>query len=109
MTETQFKSKVIKHIRQNYPEAWIYKTCDKFTSGIPDIICCYKGRFFAFELKVRPNKVKPGGLQEHTINKINEAAGVALEIISTDQIDEVLKPFKKERIGIKDADLSVKM
>ena len=43
------------------------------TSGIPDIICCYKGRFLGLEAKL------PGGrlteLQKRALRKINAAGG----------------------------------
>ncbi len=35
------------------------------TAGIPDILCCYKGRFLAFEVKSATGK--PTKLQEVTI------------------------------------------
>ena len=45
------------------------------TSGVPDIICCYKGRFIGMECKL------PGGrlteLQKRTIRRINQAGGIA--------------------------------
>ena len=40
-------------------------------NGIPDIICCYKGHFFGFEVKTA--KGKPTKLQEAVIRKINAA------------------------------------
>ncbi len=57
-------------------------------AGIPDIICCYNGRFFAFEVK--NEKGKPTGLQTSTINKIIKAGGTALVVRSVDEVKSAL-------------------
>ena len=44
-------------------------------SGVPDIVGCYKGNFFAIECKAGKNK--PTALQFAEIEKINNAQGVA--------------------------------
>ena len=49
--------------------------------GVPDIICCIKGRFVGIECKANGNK--PTALQEREITKIREAWGVALVIDET--------------------------
>ena len=62
-------------------------------SGVPDIICCYKGRFIAIECKVGKNKPTP--LQEAEMEKIRTAQGVAA-VINEDNIDlleQILKGF----------------
>ena len=50
------------------------------TSGIPDIIVCYRGRFVGMECKL------PGGrlteLQKRAIAKINRAGGIARRVES---------------------------
>jgi Holliday junction resolvase len=47
-------------------------------SGVPDIICCYNGRFIAFECKAGANK--PTDLQQKNIDAINAAGGEAYVI-----------------------------
>lgn len=64
------------------------------TSGIPDIICCYKGRFIAFEVK-QPGK-KPTILQQQVLNEINMAGGWALKVESVDEVKRVIEAFKNE-------------
>ena len=62
-------------------------------SGVPDIICCYKGRFIAIECKAGKNKPTP--LQEAEMEKIRAAHGVAA-VINEDNIDlleQILKGF----------------
>jgi len=40
VSETALKSQCLKMIRKEWPNAWVYKTNDRFTSGIPDLIIC---------------------------------------------------------------------
>ena len=74
-SETNFKRKTLKYLRDHYPNDWFFKSSEKFISGIPDILACINGKFFAFELKVGSNK--PTLLQAHVINKIRKAGGAA--------------------------------
>jgi VRR-NUC domain. len=58
------------------------------TSGIPDIICCYKGKFMAFEVKTPSGKLSK--LQEITLKQIEKAGGVAAKVTSMEEVKEVL-------------------
>ena len=65
------------------------------TNGVPDIICCYKGRFLGLECKL------PGGrltkLQKRTIEKINRAGGVACRVESVEDVKRVIARVDWER------------
>lgn len=64
------------------------------TSGIPDIICCYKGRYIGMECKL------PGGrlteLQKRAIAKINRAGGVARRVESVADVQAIIQQLEKE-------------
>jgi Holliday junction resolvase len=45
-------------------------------SGVPDIICCYRGKFIAIECKAGDNE--PTALQKKHLMQINEQGGIAL-------------------------------
>lgn len=62
-------------------------------AGIPDIICCYKGKFLAFEVK-RPDVGRITRLQTMTIGKINAAGGKATVVYSVDDVKNILKNGK---------------
>jgi len=49
------------------------------TSGCPDILACWRGRFVAIECKAT-EKDKPTALQSHNLSAIVSAGGVALVI-----------------------------
>jgi len=59
------------------------------TAGIPDIICCYDGRFVAFEVKTTLGKLTK--LQEVTIERIRKAKGCAFKVTSVEEVKEILK------------------
>ena len=59
------------------------------TAGIPDIIACVEGRFFAFEVKTESGKVTP--LQAATIQKILAAGGMAAVVRSVDEVRAILR------------------
>ena len=65
------------------------------TNGVPDIICCYKGRFLGLECKL------PGGrlteLQKRAIEKINRAGGVACRVESVEDVKRVIERVDWER------------
>ena len=59
------------------------------TAGIPDIICCYCGRFVAFEVKTETGKLTK--LQEATIRKIKKAKGQAFKVTSVEEVKQILE------------------
>ena len=65
------------------------------TSGVPDIICCYKGRFIGLECKL------PGGrlteLQKRAIHRINQAGGIACRVESVEDVKRVIAQADSER------------
>lgn len=64
-------------------------------AGIPDVICCYKGRFIGLECKL------PGGrlteLQKRAIEKINRAGGIACRVESVEDVKRVIARVDLER------------
>jgi len=55
-------------------------------SGVPDIVGCVDGKFFAIECKAANNK--PTALQTREMQRINAVGGVAL-LINEENIDTV--------------------
>lgn len=62
------------------------------TAGIPDIICSYRGKFVAFEVKTE--KGRPTKLQEATIKKILASGGTALVVRSVDEVRAVISSLQ---------------
>jgi hypothetical protein len=62
------------------------------TAGLPDIICCYRGRFVGFEVKAPDGKLSK--LQEITITKIKAAKGEAFKVTSIEEIQKILEALE---------------
>ena len=63
-------------------------------SGLPDIICCYNGRFLAFEVKAEKGRTTV--LQEVTLRRIKKAGGVALAVRSVEEVRSVIESLKRQ-------------
>ena len=65
------------------------------TNGVPDIICCYKGRFLGLECKLPDGRLTE--LQKRAIEKINRAGGVACRVESVEDVKRVIARVDLER------------
>ena len=75
------------------------------TSGIPDIICCYKGRFLGLEAKLPGGKLT--ALQRRALEKINAAGGIGRRVESVDDVKAVIAQADRERSRENDCEKSV--
>ncbi len=89
LSETRLKNKVVQFIRTRYPTAWVYKASDRFTSGIPDLIICKEGLFYAIELKVGSNKATP--IQDYVMRQIQAAGGLAVVCRSVEDVKRLIE------------------
>jgi len=90
MKESEIVNKIRSFLKST-PECFFWKEHGGMygTAGIPDIICCYRGRFYGFEVK---NEIgRPTKLQEATIRKIREAGGVAVIVRSVEEVRTTLE------------------
>ena len=53
-------------------------------AGLPDIIGCYQGKFFALEVKNPDNRGGTSGRQEYVMGKIRQAGGIS-QVVCTPQ------------------------
>jgi Holliday junction resolvase len=84
--ESKVKAKVVKLLKQ-YGAYYFFPATHGFgRSGVPDVVCCVKGRFLAIECKAGANKPTP--LQEREINAIRTARGIAM-VVNEDNINMV--------------------
>jgi len=58
---------------------WFYPVASGYGSaGIPDIVCCYHGRFIGIECKAGSGKTT--ALQENNLDRIKACGGFALVV-----------------------------
>jgi hypothetical protein len=61
------------------------------SSGVPDIVCCYKGRFIGIETKA--GNGKPTALQDKNLMDIVNSGGISI-IVNENGIEYVEKMFE---------------
>ena len=95
MLEKDITNKILKYLK-TLDRCYCFKEHGGSygSTGIPDIICCYKGRFLAFEVKTA--KGRTTALQEVNIRKINEAEGIAVVVRSLDDVKNVMKEMEEQ-------------
>jgi len=87
--EAKVKKKVVDVIKKYGAYYFFPATGGYGRSGVPDIVCCYRGVFIAIECKAGNNKPTP--LQEAEMDKIKKAQGFVLVVNETNIADvEVL-------------------
>lgn len=85
--EAKVKKKVVDVLKKGGAYYFFPATGGYGRSGVPDIVGCYRGVFFAIECKAGTNK--PTALQEAEMRKIREANGLTL-VVNEDNIDDVV-------------------
>jgi Holliday junction resolvase len=84
--EKKVKTKVVAILKE-FGAYYFYPVTGGYgASGVPDIVGCYKGNFFAVECKA--GKGKTTALQEKNIANIYAAGGTAL-VVNEDNIEDV--------------------
>ena len=97
MLERDIVTAIRKYLASLGSDAFFWKEHGSVygTNGVPDIICCYKGRFLGLECKL------PGGrlteLQKRAIEQINRAGGFACRMESVEDVKRVIARVDLER------------
>jgi len=90
--EAKVKKKVVAILKEAGAYYFYPVTGGYGSSGVPDIVACYKGMFIAIECKAGKNKPTP--LQNKNLEDIQAAGGIA-KVINEENIDEI-----KQYVGI---------
>lgn len=95
MREKAITNQILKYLK-SIPECFAFKEHGSIygVSGLPDIICCYKGKFVAFEVKTEKGRLSK--LQEFMITKINGSGGMAFKVTSLQEVKDILKGVMPE-------------
>jgi len=84
--EKKVKTKVVAILKELGAYYFYPITGGYGASGVPDIVGCYKGRFFAIECKA--GKGKTTALQEKNIAQIIAQGGLAI-VVHEDNMEDV--------------------
>jgi len=94
--EKKVKAKVVE-ILKGFGAYYFYASTGGYgASGVPDIICCYRGRFIGIECKA--GKGKTTALQEKNIAQIIAQGGLAI-VVNEDNIEDVNRLLRQIERG----------
>jgi len=84
--EKKVKNKVVRLLKEYGAYYFFPASYGMGRSGVPDIVCCLRGRFIGIECKAGKNKPTP--LQEKELADIIKAGGVSC-VINEDNMAEL--------------------
>lgn len=59
------------------------------TSGVPDFVCCWNGKFLAIEAKAPGKRSNTTSMQDDQIMAIHQAGGAAIVVDDVAQLDQM--------------------
>lgn len=89
MLERDFQKKVIAYLKEN--KIYHFKTIVTNKKGTPDIIGCYKSKFFGIECKSEKGKITEWQLRAH--NDIIENGGAVIVLFANENHKQTLDDF----------------
>jgi len=84
--EKKVKNKVVEILKAHGVYYFFPATYGMGRSGVPDIICCYRGRFIAIECKAGAGKTT--ALQDRELDLIKKAGGLQM-VVNEKNLGEV--------------------
>ena len=94
--EKKVKRKVMEQLKAMKAYTVTPMTSGFGNSGVPDVLCCYKGRFIGIECKA--NGGKATALQIHNLNSIEIAGGITF-IINESNVDDLTNMIEEKVNG----------
>lgn len=90
--ESYYQSQIINYLKENYPDAFIWKAAAGPYSrqGIPDVCAVIGGRYYGFEVK-RPYIGVLSRIQEQTIERIRAAGGIAGVVCLPEDVERIIE------------------
>ena len=73
---SKLQTRTLKYLKTLKPDCWAIKVMSANERGVPDILCCYKGRFIGIEIKEPKERVAGNQHEQHI--RIAAAGGVAI-------------------------------
>lgn len=87
-TEQDIQRKILKYLETKH--IYVVKVISASKAGVPDILCCYQGKFLAIEVKTPNTRHNTSELQKYNISKIIGAGGKAIVAWDVKQVEEFI-------------------
>lgn len=93
--ESKVKKKLIDYLKSLGSDCFYYMPVQNGMgqSGIPDILCCIKGRMVALECKAT-RKNDPTALQAFALDRIQKSGGVAW-VVDDENVDQAIANIRE--------------
>jgi len=88
MKEQTYQRNMVKYLESQ--GAYVVKVITASKKGVPDILCCIKGRLLAVEVKTPTTMNNASELQLYNLAKIKEAGGLGLVAYSVEQVEDYI-------------------
>lgn len=90
-SEAKIQKEILAYLKKEVDGFWWKDAAGPYQQkGIPDIVGCRNGHFYAFEVK-RPLLGELTAIQRHTLEAINAAGGTAYVVTS---VEDVRRAFR---------------
>ena len=89
-TEQQIQKQILDYL-SSLPNTYAVKIISANRSGIPDILTCHQGHFYAFEVKRQGGVIAP--LQLYNQQLIQQAGGTALIVDNLPIVQSIFQPI----------------
>jgi hypothetical protein len=92
--ETRLHNKMVKRAQER--GAWVAKIHGGiYSSGIPDLLLCYRGYFIGIEVKLPGNRKGATALQAAQLRQIRAAGGYGYVLRRVEDLDRILDRIDK--------------
>lgn len=92
--ESAIQAEILRYLRSLGTLCWVIKAALCNERGVPDILCCYRGQFVAFEVKTKKGRLS--GPQRVQLDRIRAARGRAAVVRSRKEVETFLIQFDRE-------------
>ena len=89
MTEQRIQKKIVDYLLSQ--GCYIVKVISASKAGIPDILGCYEGVFFAIEVKTPQTRKNVSKLQDYNLNQIRVAGGQSLVAWDVEMVEDFIQ------------------
>ena len=96
-TEAYIQRNIVKELEQRW-NAYVIKTIASNRAGVPDIVCCIAGQFFAFEVKATKGG-KTSELQKAHIDRVRKSGGYAVVVHSVAEVNNHVSEWLQETLN----------
>ena len=92
MLESNFQSKLIKELKERFPDCMVLKNDPNYISGIPDLLVLYKNKWAMLEVK-RSSGTSTRPLQKYYVDKTNSMSFA--RFINPENKEDVLNELER--------------